>query len=262
MIQINTEDDIKEMRDICSKAAEQIDALTVNNIVKRGVTTLDINDFCHRYTSVLQECIPGPIAYKGYPKAICTSVNHVACHGIPTDKKVLKDNDIINIDITPKNDKGYHGDTSVMFIIGKGNVIGKRLCKVTQECLYAGIKQVKPGAPLNAIGKVIEAHARKNNLQVLPQFTGHGINTTFHDDPTIFHVYNEHDTTVMEPGMIFTVEPILTVGKPEIRLLPDGWTYVTKDHKPTAQWEHTILVTETGYDILTYRDGEEIDKIS
>jgi methionyl aminopeptidase len=224
--------------------------------VKEGVTTDELNTICHDYIVNVQKAIPAPLNYLGFPKSICTSVNHVVCHGIPGPKK-LKDGDIINIDVTVLKD-GYHGDTSKMFFIGKPSVMAERLTRITQECLYMGIREVKPGARFGDIGAVIQEYAEKNRFSVVREYCGHGIGAVFHEAPNVVHYGTRGTGAVMQSGMIFTIEPMINAGKKAVKLLPDEWTVVTKDHSLSAQWEHTILVTNTGYEVLTKRQEESI----
>lgn len=253
-ITINTAEDIQKMR-VAGKLAGQVLEM-IGPFVVEGVTTDELNDRCHDYIVNTQQAIPAPLNYKGFPKSICTSVNHQVCHGIPGSKK-LKAGDIVNIDVTVIKD-GYHGDTSKMFVVGQPSVLAARLMRVTQECLYLGIKQVKPGGHLGDIGAVIQQHAEGHLYSVVREYCGHGIGKVFHTSPNVLH-YGKPGTGVeMLPGMIFTIEPMINAGKKEIKLLPDQWTVVTKDHSLSAQWEHTVLVTETGYEILTLRNEESV----
>ncbi len=253
-ITINTAEDIQKMR-VAGKLAGQVLEM-IGSFVVEGVTTDELNDRCHDYIVNTQQAIPAPLNYKGFPKSICTSVNHQVCHGIPGSKK-LKAGDIVNIDVTVIKD-GYHGDTSKMFVVGQPSVLAARLMRVTQECLYLGIKQVKPGAHLGDIGFAIQQHAESHHYSVVREYCGHGIGKIFHTAPNVLH-YGKAGTGVeLVPGMIFTIEPMINAGKKEIKLLPDQWTVVTKDHSLSAQWEHTILVTETGYEILTLREEESV----
>jgi methionyl aminopeptidase len=224
--------------------------------VQIGVSTEELNTICHDYIVNVQDAIPAPLNYKGFPKSICTSVNHVICHGIPTDKKVLKSGDIINIDITVIKD-GYHGDTSKMFFIGKSSIAADRLVRITQECMYKGIQLVKPGARLGDIGAVIQKHAESNYYSVVREYCGHGIGAVFHEEPQVMHYGKKGTGMALQEGMIFTIEPMINQGKRQCKLLPDEWTVVTKDHKLSAQWEHTVLVTKDGFEILTMRDEEK-----
>ncbi len=224
--------------------------------VKAGITTNELDQICHDYIIDVQNAIPAPLNYHGFPKSICTSVNHQICHGIPSDKK-LKKGDIINIDITIIKDD-YHGDTSKMFFIGEPAVRSKRVSQIAHECMLRGIEQVKPGAHLGNIGHVIQKHAESNHFSVVREYCGHGIGKGFHEDPQVLH-YGEAGTgVILEPGMIFTIEPMINAGKRHVKLLNDNWTVVTKDHSASAQWEHTILVTSDGYEILTQCEGDEI----
>ncbi len=224
--------------------------------VTAGITTNELDKLCHDYIVDVQKAIPAPLNYHGFPKSICTSVNHQICHGIPSDKK-LKKGDIINIDITVIKD-GYHGDTSKMFFIGEPPVRAKRVSQVSHECLQLGIELVKPGAHLGDIGHAIQKHAESNNFSVVREYCGHGIGKEFHEDPQVLH-YGKPGTGIkLEAGMIFTIEPMINAGKRHVKLLNDNWTVVTKDHSASAQWEHTILVTADGHDILTQCEGDEI----
>jgi methionyl aminopeptidase len=251
-ITIKTPDEIAKMRIAGHLAADVLDM--IEPYVKPGITTDELNNICHDYIINVQHAIPAPLNYKGFPKSICTSVNHQICHGIPSDKK-LKTGDIINIDITVIKD-GYHGDTSRMFFVGPPSIIAERLVRVTKECMELGIKVVKPGAYFSDIGKVIQQHAEANRFSVVREFCGHGIGKIFHEDPQVLHFVSQEPSEMMQPGMTFTIEPMINAGKRHIKILPDGWTAVTKDHSLSAQWEHTILVTETDYEILTLGSKE------
>ena len=224
--------------------------------VKAGISTDELDKICHDYIVNEQKAIPAPLNYHGFPKSICTSVNHQVCHGIPSDKK-LKKGDIVNIDITVIKD-GFHGDTSKMFYIGEPPIKATRVSEVALECLKLGIDQVKPGAYLGDIGFVIQQYAESHRCSVVREYCGHGIGRGFHEEPQVLH-YGKAGTGVqLEAGMIFTIEPMINGGKRQVKLLSDDWTVVTKDHSPSAQWEHTILVTETGHDILTQCPGDDI----
>lgn len=224
--------------------------------VKAGITTNELDKICHDYIVNVQNAVPAPLNYHGFPKSICTSVNHQVCHGIPSDK-LLKNGDIINIDITVIKD-GYHGDTSKMFFIGEPPIKAARVSEVALNCLRLGIEQVKPGAHLGDIGHVIQQYAESHDCSVVREYCGHGIGRGFHEDPQVLH-YGKAGTGVqLEPGMIFTIEPMINAGKRHVKLLSDNWTVVTKDHSPSAQWEHTILVTETGHEVLTQCSGDDI----
>ncbi len=246
--------EIEKMR-IAGKLAANVLEM-IGPYVKANVTTDYLNTLCQDYIVNEQKAIPAPLNYRGFPKSICTSVNHQVCHGIPGDRK-LKDGDIVNIDVTVIKDE-YHGDTSKMFVIGKPSILANRLINVTQECLYLGIEQVKPGARLGDIGHAIQTHAEKNRFSVVRDYCGHGIGRIFHEDPSVVHFGKPGTGEEIKAGMIFTIEPMINAGAYPVKLLPDGWTVVTKDHSLSAQWEHTILVTETGYDVLTRRPDETL----
>jgi methionyl aminopeptidase len=254
-ITLKTPQEIEKMRVAGRLAAEVLEM--IGDYVKPGVTTDELDRICHDYIVNVQKAIPAPLNYHGFPKSICTSVNHQVCHGIPSTR-VLKEGDIVNVDVTVLKDE-YHGDTSKMFVIGnKPSVLADRLIKITLECLYAGIQKVKPGAHLGDIGAVIQEHAEKNRFSVVREYCGHGIGKIFHEPPNVLH-YGKPDTGVeLKENMIFTIEPMINAGKRFVKLLPDGWTVVTKDHSLSAQWEHTILVTADGYDVLTKRTEETI----
>lgn len=250
---IKTKAEIEKMRVAGKLAADVLVMITPH--VKVGVTTEYLDKLCHDYIVDHQKAIPGCLNYHGYPKTICSSVNHVICHGIPNDKK-LKDGDIVNIDVTVMKN-GYFGDTSKMFMVGEPSVQASRLVKVTRECMLIGIKQVKPGNYVGDIGAAIQAHAHKHRFSVVQEYCGHGIGKNMHEEPQILH-YGEPKTGLeLVPGMVFTIEPMINAGKRFTRLLPDKWTVVTKDHSLSAQWEHTILVTDDGYEVLTKREEED-----
>ena len=252
MTLIKTTEAIKKIRIASQLAADVLQM--IRPYVKPGVTTDKLNTLCHDYIVNVQQAIPACLNYHGFPKSICTSVNYVVCHGIPGDRQ-LKKGDILNIDVTVIKD-GYHGDTSVMFAVGDIPSYAERLIRITQECLYLGIAQIRPGAYLGDIGHVIQQHAEKNNYSVVRDFCGHGIGEGFHEDPQVLHFGKPHTGLQLEAGMVFTIEPMINAGKAAIKILKDGWTAITKDHKLSAQWEHTLLVTENGYDVLTKRDDE------
>jgi methionyl aminopeptidase len=255
-IVLKTAEEIEKMRVAGRLAGEVLDYIEPH--VKPGITTEALDRLCHDYMVNVQGCIAAPLnyappGYKPYPKSICASVNHQVCHGIPNDRP-LKKGDIVNLDITTIKD-GFHGDTSRMFVVGEASILAKRLCAVTYECLWHGIAQVKPHARLGDIGAAIQKHAEQNGFSVVREFCGHGIGRTFHDEPQVLH-YGKAGTGVeMLPGMTFTIEPMINAGKAAISELPDGWTIVTKDRSLSAQWEHTILVTESGYEVLTLSAG-------
>jgi methionyl aminopeptidase len=252
-INIKTPEEIEKMRVAGRLAAEVLDYITP--FVKAGISTLALNDLCHDYIVNVQHAIPAPLNYRGFPKSICTSVNHVICHGIPNER-LLKNGDILNIDVTVIKD-GYHGDTSKMFIIGDCSIQAKRLVRITQECLYRAIAIVKPGAKLGDIGAIIQQHAETNHLSVVREYCGHGIGREFHEEALqILHYGTAGTGAMLESGMTFTIEPMLNIGKRHTQLLPDQWTVITKDRSLSAQWEHTLLVTETGCEVLTKRQDE------
>ncbi len=251
-ITIKKSDEIEKMRVSGRLGAEVLEMITP--YVKAGITTDELNDICHDYIVNTQKAIPAPLNYLGFPKSICTSVNHQVCHGIPGPKK-LKDGDIINVDVTVLKD-GYHGDTSKMFCVGKTSVLADRLVKVTQECLYAGIEQVKPGNHFGDIGAAIQQMAEAQRFTVVREYCGHGIGSIFHDAPNVLHYGIAGTGEEFKAGMIFTIEPMINAGKRFVKLLPDEWTVVTKDHSLSAQWEHTILVTPNGHEVLTKRTEE------
>jgi len=251
-VTIKTPDEIEKMRIAGKLAAEVLEYIEPH--VKAGITTVELDTLCHEYIVNVQQAIPAPLDYHGFPKSICTSVNHVICHGIPNEKH-LKKGDSINIDITVIKDL-YHGDTSKMFFVGEPSIIAKRLAKVAYECMCRGIELVKPGIQLGDIGHAIQLHAEANNYSVVREYCGHGIGLKFHEDPQVLHYGKAKTGLTLEPGMIFTIEPMINVGKRNVKLLKDGWTVVTKDHSLSAQWEHTILVTETGHEVLTKRKEE------
>ncbi len=249
---IKTAAEIEKMRVAGRLAASVLEMIGPH--VKVGATTDELNQICHDYI-VAHDAYPAPLNYHGFPKSICTSVNHVVCHGIPSDKK-LKKGDIINIDVTViKNE--YHGDTSKMFIVGEPSILAQRLVNITQEAMIIGIKMVKPGITLGDIGAAIQKYAEGHNFTIVREYCGHGIGKVFHEaDIQVLH-YGEPGTgLVLEEGMTFTVEPMVNAGKRHIKLLGDQWTVVTKDHSLSAQWEHTIAVTKTGFEVLTLREEE------
>lgn len=255
-VSIKNEIDIQKMRIAGRLASEVLDYITP--YVKPGVTTEELDRLCHDYMVDVQKTIPAPLNYappghRPYPKSICTSVNHQICHGVP-GPKVLKNGDIVNLDITVIKD-GYHGDTSRMFCVGEPSIQAKRLCDITYECMWLGIAKVKPGATLGDIGHAIQVHAEKHGCSIVREFCGHGIGTKFHEDPQVLHYGRPGMGLKLQAGMIFTIEPMVNAGKRDIKQLGDGWTIVTKDHSLSAQWEHTVLVTESGYEVLTVSAG-------
>ena len=255
-VNLKNKEDIEKMRVSGKLASEVLDYIT--SFVKPNITTEELDRLCHDYMVSVQKTIPAPLNYAPpghtpYPKSICTSVNNQICHGIPGEK-TLKKGDVINIDITVIKD-GYHGDTSRMFYLGEPSIQAKRLCEITYESMWLGIKKVKPGNFLGDIGFAIQSHAEQNGFSVVREFCGHGIGKVFHEDPQVLHYGNPGQGLKLETGMIFTIEPMINAGKKEIKMLPDGWTVVTKDRSLSAQWEHTILVTEDSYEVMTISDG-------
>ncbi|WP_189610433.1 type I methionyl aminopeptidase [Saccharospirillum salsuginis] len=254
-VTIKTAEEIEKMRVAGRLAAEVLEM--IGDYVKPGVTTGELDRICHDHIVNVQKGIPAPLNYGNppFPKSICTSVNHVICHGIPSDDKVLKKGDILNIDVTVIKD-GYHGDTSKMFFVGEAPAHLERLVRVTQECLYKGIEIVRPGTQLGDIGHVIQQHAESNYYSVVREYCGHGIGAGFHEEPQVLHYGKPGTGMELQEGMCFTIEPMINAGKPQTKMLGDHWTVVTKDRKPSAQWEHTLLVTADGVEVLTRR-GEE-----
>ncbi len=255
-IHIKTTEEIEKMKIAGRLAAEVLDFIAPH--VKPGVTTGEIDRLCHDYMVNVQKTIPAPLnyappGYQPYPKSICTSINHQVCHGIPGDRQ-LKHGDIVNIDITVIKD-GYHGDTSRMFYAGEPAIQARRLCEITYECMWLGIEAVKPGGHLGDIGAAIQKHAEAHGYSVVREFCGHGIGRNFHEEPQVLHYGRAGTGVTLQPGMIFTIEPMINAGKAAIRELADGWTIVTKDHSLSAQWEHTVRVTETGHQVLTLSAG-------
>ncbi len=252
-------EELPKMREAGRLAASVLEMIGPH--VQPGVTTDSLNSICHEYIVDELGCAPAPLGYRAspsqtpFPKSICTSVNHVICHGIPSERK-LKSGDILNIDVTVIKD-GYHGDTSKMFLVGKSAPHAKRLVEVTQECLYRGIGAVRPGAHLGDIGHAIQQYAESNRYSVVREFCGHGIGRVFHGEPQVVHYGKSGEGVELVEGMTFTIEPMINAGQAGARLLPDGWTAVTRDRKLSAQWEHTILVTSTGAEVLTRRAEEE-----
>jgi methionyl aminopeptidase len=253
-ISIKTPEEIDKMRVAGRLAADVLNMIRPH--VQPGVTTGELDRICHDYIVNTQHAIPAPLNYRGFPKSICTSVNQQVCHGIPGEKK-LKKGDIINIDVTVIKD-GYHGDTSKMFFVGEPSIQARRLVQICYECMRTGIEMVKPGVRLGDIGHAIQHHAEKNHFSVVREYCGHGIGREFHEEPQILHYGTPGTGMEVAAGMTFTIEPMINAGKKEVKLLPDNWTVVTRDHSLSAQWEHTILVTETGHEVLTVSAGDDI----
>jgi methionyl aminopeptidase len=243
----NTPEERDGMRQAGRLAAQVLDMIGMH--VQPGVSTDELDQICHEFITGTLDAIPAPLNYKGFPKSICTSINHVVCHGIPGERR-LKRGDIVNIDITVIKD-GWHGDTSRMFYVGEPTVIGRRVSEVSHEAMRLGIEMVAPGVRLGDIGHAIQSYVEAQNCSVVREYCGHGIGREFHEDPQVLHHGKPGTGMTLVPGMTFTIEPMVNAGKPQVRLLPDQWTVVTKDHSLSAQWEHTILVTEDGHEVLT-----------
>lgn len=255
-VHLKTPEEIAGMRVACRLASEVLDYITP--FVKPGITTDELDRLCHDYMVKVQDTIPAPLNYcppgmSPYPKSICTSVNHQVCHGIP-GAKALKNGDIVNLDITVIKE-GFHGDTSRMFLVGEPGVLPNRLCRITYEAMWKGIRMVRPGATLGDIGHAIQTFAEAAGYSVVREFCGHGIGRNFHEDPQVLHYGRPGTGLTLKAGMIFTIEPMINAGRKEIRQLADGWTIVTADHSLSAQWEHTVLVTEQGFEVLTVSAG-------
>ena len=251
-VTIKTTEEIEKMRVAGRLAGEVLRMIAPH--VQPGITTGELDRICHDYIVNVQQAVPAPLNYKGFPKSICTSVNHVVCHGIPGDK-ALKKGDVVNIDVTVIKD-GFHGDTSKMFFVGEPSILARRLVKITQQAMRLGIARVRPGATLGDIGHAIQQYVEAQDCSVVREYCGHGIGQEFHEEPQVLHYGKPGEGLVLEPGMCFTIEPMVNAGKRFIKLLPDGWTVVTKDRSLSAQWEHTILVTPQGHEILTLRAEE------
>ena len=253
-VSIKTPAELEKMRQAGRLAAEVLEM--IRPMVVPGVTTGELDAICHDYIVNTQKAIPAPLNYHGFPRSICTSVNDVVCHGIPSDTKKLKSGDIINIDVTVIKD-GYHGDTSIMVGVGDVAPHAERLIQITQECLYKAIRIVKPGTTLGDIGAIIQEHAERNYYSVVREYCGHGIGAVFHEDPQVLHYGRAGEGLVLKPGMTFTIEPMINAGKRHTKLnAKDGWTVTTKDGRLSAQWEHTMAVTESGVEISTLRNDE------
>ena len=246
-VTIKTPDEIEKMRVAGRLAAEVLEMIAPH--VKPGVTTEELDRRCYEHIVNVQQAVPANVGYKGFPKTVCTSVNHVICHGIP-GPKVLKEGDIINIDVTVIKD-GWHGDTSRMYYVGEPSVLAKRLVETTRDAMLAAISIVRPGVTLGDIGETIQKYAEARNFSVVREYCGHGIGRVYHEDPQVLHYGTAGTGLKLQKGMTFTIEPMINAGKPHTRLLPDGWTVVTRDHSLSAQWEHTIAVTDDGHEILT-----------
>ncbi len=246
-VSIKNEEQQDKMRAAGRLAADVLDM--VGDYVKPGVTTEELDRICHEYITGVQGAVPAPLNYRGFPKSICTSVNHVVCHGIPGAKK-LKSGDTVNIDVTVIKD-GYHGDTSRMFFVGKPSIQAQRLSEIAFESMWLGIKELAPGKHLGDVGAAVQKHVEKHRFSVVREYCGHGIGRAFHEEPQVLHYGRPGTGLELKEGMTMTVEPMVNAGKANVKLLPDGWTVVTKDHSLSAQWEHTVLVTRDGFEVLT-----------
>ncbi len=259
-VSIKTAPELERMRVAGRLAAEVLEMIEPQ--VQAGITTGELDSICHDYITRVQDAIPAPLNYRGFPRSICTSVNDVVCHGIPSDAKKLKNGDIVNIDVTVIKD-GFHGDSSIMVAVGEVAPHAERLVRVTQECLYLALQEVRPGTTLGDIGHVIQQHAEQNYYSVVREYCGHGIGRTFHEDPQVLHYGRRGTGLVLEPGMTFTIEPMINAGRRHTRLnQKDGWTVTTRDGRLSAQWEHTVAVTESGCEVLTRRSGEALPDLS
>lgn len=257
-IVIKTSNDIRKMRVAGSLAAEVLEI--IEPYVKSGATTGELDRICHAHITQKQRAVSACLGYHGFPKSVCISVNEVVCHGIPSDKKTLKDGDIVNIDVTVIKE-GFHGDTSKMFIVGKPTILGERLCRITQESLYLALKIVKPGIRLRILGQEIQRFVEAEKFSVVREYCGHGIGERFHEEPQVLH-YDADDTgVVLQAGMALTIEPMVNAGDCHVRIMKDGWTVKTKDRSPSAQYEHTIVLRDHGCEIMTWRKNETIPKI-
>lgn len=251
-ISLKSREEIEKMREAGRLAAEVLDLMTEH--VRPGISTEELDRIAHEHIVNVQQATPANVGYRGYPKTLCTSVNNVICHGIPNESKVLKDGDIINIDVTVIKD-GWHGDTSRMYFVGSPSVMARRLVETTYRAMWAGIRQVRPGATLGDIGEAIQKLAEAERFSVVREYCGHGIGRVYHEDPQVLHYGRAGEGLVLEPGMTFTIEPMINEGARHSKLLPDGWTVVTRDRKLSAQWEHMIAVTDDGFDVLTLSAG-------
>jgi len=253
-VHIKTPEEIDQMRVSGRLAAEVLQL--IRPYVKPGVTTGELDRICHDHIVNEQQAYPSPLNYHGFPKSVCTSVNHQVCHGIPSDRE-LREGDIVNIDVTVNKD-GWHGDTSKMFYVGEPTTKGRKVSEVAHEALVRGIEQVRPGATLGDIGHAVQTYAESQRCSVVREYCGHGIGRGFHEDPQVMHYGRPGEGMTLEEGMVFTIEPMINFGKRHVKLLPDGWTVVTKDHNPSAQWEHTLAVTDDGYEVLTQLPGDPL----
>ncbi|MGK2889664.1 MAG: type I methionyl aminopeptidase [Candidatus Malihini olakiniferum] len=257
-ISIKIPEDIEKMRVAGRLAAEVLEI--IEPYVVPSVSSGELDRICHDHITNKQQAISASLGYHGFPKSVCISINEVVCHGIPSEERLLKDGDIVNIDVTVIKD-GFHGDTSKMFIAGKPTILGERLCRITQESLYLALRMVKPGIRLRALGKAIQTFAESNDFSVVREYCGHGIGRGFHEEPQVLHYDADDDIVILQPGMTFTIEPMLNAGDYRIRTMKDGWTVKTKDRSLSAQYEHTIAVIENGCEIMTLRKDDTIPNI-
>lgn len=255
-ITIKTADEIEKMRAAGKLAASVLEMIEPH--IQAGVTTAELDQICHDYI-IAAGAYPAPLNYHGFPKSICTSLNHVVCHGIPNEKP-LKNGDIMNVDVTVKLN-GYHGDTSKMFVVGQPSILAERLIRVTQESLYLAIKMLKPGIRTGDFAAAIQHHAESHGYSIVREYCGHGIGAVFHEDPQILHYGTPGTGDVLAAGMCFTIEPMVNAGKRQTKLMRDGWTVLTKDRSLSAQWEHTLLITDDGVEILTLREEEDLPRV-
>lgn len=253
-IPLRNEEEIVKLREACRLAQDVL--VMIEPYVKAGVSTGELDRICHDYMVNVQGTIPAPLNYHGFPKATCISINEVVCHGIPSDDRILKDGDILNIDVTVIKD-GYYGDNSKMYIVGEPPIRSKKLVEAAQEALYVGLRAVKPGVRLNEIGKAVQKYTESQEFSVVREYCGHGIGTEFHCEPQVLHYYADDGGVILQKGMVFTIEPMINAGKKETRLMGDGWTVKTKDRSHSAQYEHQIVVTDNGCEVMTIREEEE-----
>ena len=253
-IPLRTEEELAKIRIACKLAQDVL--VMIEPHVKAGISTGELDRICHDYMVNVQGTIPAPLNYHGFPKATCISINEVVCHGIPSDDRILKDGDIVNIDITVIKD-GYYGDNSKMYIVGEVPIRSKKLVEAAQEALYVGLRAVKPGVRLNEIGKAVQKYTESQGFSVVREYCGHGIGTEFHCEPQVLHYYADDGGVILQKGMVFTIEPMINAGKKETRLMGDGWTVKTKDRSHSAQYEHQIVVTDNGCEVMTIREEEE-----
>lgn len=253
-IPLRSEEEIVKLREACRLAQDVL--VMIEPYVKAGVSTGELDRICHDYMVNVQGTIPAPLNYHGFPKATCISINEVVCHGIPSDDRILKDGDILNIDVTVIKD-GYYGDNSKMYIVGEPPIRSKKLVEAAQEALYVGLRAVKPGVRLNEIGKAVQKYTESQGFSVVREYCGHGIGTQFHCEPQVLHYYADDGGVILQKGMVFTIEPMINAGKKETRLMGDGWTVKTKDRSHSAQYEHQIVVTDNGCEVMTIREEEE-----